>query len=115
MRKCLLVLAILGFLTSCGLEEGSVYPRDVEFLVTGTKDIAFTGSCGNRSSSSSVDGVTPQSFYTKLENDYDMASGNFQKLVEGGTLMVEVYVDQYFKKDASTWAAYGEVRISYPD
>ncbi len=114
MTTRFLLLGII-FLLFCGVEEEATYPLEVEFLVTGTEGISFTGSVGNRSSSSSVQGTTPESYFVELENEYDMVKGDFHKGTEAGTLSVEIYVNNDYKKEASTWAPYGSVSITYSE
>ncbi len=114
MKSRFLLLGVISILLCCADIEEPSYPEEVEFYLVGTSGLAFTGTVSNRSSSSSISGTTPQSFYVNLENDYDIARGTFHKSAESGTLTVEVYVGSDYKRQASTWASYGSVSISYP-
>ncbi len=114
MNKWLLLLGLICLLLCC-MEDESFYPVEVEFLVTGTQGIPFNGTIGNRSSTTSIQGTTPESYFVELENEFDMVKGEFHKGTEAGTLSVEIYVNNDYKKEASTWAPYGSVSISYSE
>lgn len=108
----------LRMITGSGTPTKPVSPllrgeaQSFEIVVTGTAGIPFQGSfmtmaAGGSSSSQSVEGVTPQSYFTTGV----LVSTTFQKQgsYENTTLRVEIKSNGVVKKSAETTAAYGLV------
>jgi len=78
----------------------------------GTVELSFSGSYGDLSGQTSVDGTVPTT-YTIGNPSGDIVSAVFQKQTEGGTLTVQLVKDGVVVASQTTTAAYGIVSVSH--
>ena len=124
------VAAITGVALSggCGGSAGSEQPSEATerargiktaiIRVTGTPGTPFKGSYGSASAGTeSVEGEVPQDYkvrYNGLPNSFDGVTAKVQKREEDyGKLTVQIIVDGQTKKERSTAAGFGVVKVSW--
>ncbi len=121
-------ITLVAFGGGCGGNAGSEQPsgvtervRGVEtatIRVTGTSGTPFKGSYGSASAGTeSVEGEVPQDYkvrYNGLPNSFDGVTAKVQKREEDyGKLTVQIIVDGQTKKERSTAAGFGVVKVSW--
>ncbi|GEM_PF-2850169 len=117
MKKFLFIILIGAFLlVGCGKNKPiSEYPKEVKIEVTSNPSgKSFTGGYGNKKNHVSVGpDLTPQTYITQLEDEWDIVICTFAK-DEPGTweLTVKIYVDGELKKQASNSAESGIIAFT---
>ena len=121
-------ITVVAMSGGCGGSAGSEQPSEVTgrergiktatIRVTGTPGTPFKGSYGSTSAGTeSVEGEVPQDYkvrYNGLPNSFDGVTAKVQKREEDyGKLTVQIIVDGQTKKERSTAAGFGVVKVSW--
>jgi len=123
MKRALFLLILLLIFSCSGnkLTEQN-YPKTVTIRTSGSETILYTGSIGNSTSYTDVDGTVTESSFaqysTKLEDENDEIFAHISKEQETGTLTVQIgflLMDNSLdiKKEGSTSASFGSVYLNW--
>ena len=109
MISALMVLSLVSVMATAPVARASPYA--VEIRVMGTSGLSFSGSYGDLSGQTSVDGTVPAT-YTIVDPSGDIVSAVFSKM-EAGTLTVQLVKDGVVVESKTTTAVYGFVSVSH--
>ena len=121
----LLLLATLCLILCCTSSSNTsdpsqpTFPIEVAIHVSGTDSLLYSGSYGNSTDTTRVNGMIPPGvtnydvYTTTVENDSDMVFASFRKEQAEGGLKVDIYVDDHLKDWQQTSEQFGSVYVTW--